>query len=240
MIMDVSGVLNSIRSGGFQNPISNAVQSRLNAIHIPSVTEMTGLATAQSAISGVPVPSAGIIEAAQTSAINAVNSINNLLGHTNKLSGVDLTGNGTLATIAKTANAARSINGDKSCSTVLQAFGALHKATEYINDTLATINMIESLLLDIPRQAALIPTLVAGYIAKVADQIVADTQALAQAQLDVVQQSLAQHITSMLDDECLGSIASAVMTQPMRNEVDKVRQAAAEKIREARYGVLKK
>lgn len=238
--MDVSGVLNSIRNGGFQNPISNAVQLQLNAIQIPSVAEMTGLATAQSAISGVPVPDAGVIQAAQTSALNAVNSINSLLGHTDKLSGVDLTGNGTLATIAKTANAARSINGDKSCSTVLSAFGALHKATELINDTLATINMIQSMLLDIPRQAALIPTQVAGYIAKVADQITADVEALAQAQLDVVQQSLAQHITGMLDDECLGTIAGAVMTQPMRNEVEKARQAAAEKIREARYGVLKK
>lgn len=238
--MDFSGVLSSIRNGGFQNPINTAVQAQLSSLHIPTLSEMTGLATAQSAISGVPVPDAGIIQAAQTSALNAVNSINSLLGHTNKLSGVDLTGNGTLATIAKTANAARSINGEKSCSSVLQAFGALHKATEFINDTLATINMIQSMLLDIPRQSALFPSVVAGYIAKVAEQITSDTAALAQAQMDIVQQSLAQHITTMLDDECLGDIAGAIMTQPMRNEVEKARQAAAEKIRESRYGVLKK
>lgn len=234
--MDVSGVLGSIRSGGFQNPIRNGIGAALNSITIPTVGEMTGLATAQAAVSGLPVPNAGAIQAAQTSIVNAVNQMNALLGHTDRISGVNLTGNGTLATIAKTASAARKINGEATCSGVLKAFGALHKTTEMVNEALATVAMVQSLLADIPRQIAQIPSQLAAYAEKVAEQITADTAALAQAQLDVVQHAVANHMVDMLGDECLSEIAAAVMTQPMRNEVDKVREKTLNTIYQSRYG----
>jgi len=236
--MSFNDILGSIRTvgSGLTNPVSNGVSAQLATVSIPSLTELNALATSQAALYSLPVPSAGVIQTAQTAMLNAVNSANNLIGHTNRISGVDLTGNGSLATIAKTINSARSLNGDKSCSTVLAAFGAIYKAAEMVTDTLDAINTIKNALTNLPRDAAAIPGILAAYTAKIADQINNDVAALAQAQLDVAQAAVASSLVSFLEDECMSQVVSAVMTQPLRNEVEKARNETTEKIFKARYG----
>ena len=165
--MEINGILASIRNGGLQNPIREAVNAKVSGLIIPTVLELTGMAEAQSLISGVPNPSVPEVQAMHTSMIAALGSINSLLGHTNGLSGVDLGANGTLMTIAKTAVAARRINGESSCSNVLQSFGSLHKAEELIGDVLNTVQNITNSLLDIPRRAVAIVSEMVSFTDKI-------------------------------------------------------------------------
>jgi hypothetical protein len=76
-------------------------------------------------------------------------------------------------------------------------------------NTITNINNIESLT--------------SQYINKIAAQIASDVNTLIQAQIDIVQQSVAQSLTDLIGDECAGQIMSAVMSQPLRNEVTKVK-----------------
>lgn len=220
--MDISGILSQVRVGGFINPLAEPITSAFSGIVIPDVSALTALATVQANAQGVPVPSSGSIIAAQTSMTNVINSSNNLLGHTNRISGVDLTGNGTLATIAKTMQSAKTINGETSCATILGAFGAITNAANLITESIEAANKIKQLLLDIPGMINSIPAALDTYINKVANQVASDLQILAQGQLDVLQANISQVMVSLFDDECTGAILGAVMTQPMRDEVDKV------------------
>lgn len=235
--MEINGILASIRNGGLQNPIREAVNAKVSGLVIPSVLELTGMSEAQSLISGVPNPSVPEVQAMHASMIAALGSINSLLGHTNGLSGVDLGANGTLMTIAKTAVAARRINGESSCSNVLQSFGSLHKAGELITDTLNIIENITQSLLDIPRRAVAIVNDVSNYVTKITNQISSDVAALATAQADVVQSALSRHLVEMFEDECLGGIAKGIMRETLAYQVELARDAAREQYKKARFNL---
>ena len=221
--MDISGILSKVKSGGFVNPIGSKVQSSIDSLTIPTLAEFTIMANAQYAALIPPqtyVPED--IAAAHDASISAHAKMGELIGHSNRISGVDLSGTGTLATIAKTMNAAKSINGDNSCSAVLGAFGTIQKAAELVTDTLSTVTAINNILLDIPGQIASIPNQLIDYANKVVNQIATDISYIAQAQIAIVQNSIANSLVGLFDDECSSQILSAVMTQPLKDEVSKV------------------
>jgi DNA-binding FrmR family transcriptional regulator len=229
--MDISGILTQIKTGGFQNPVSTGVSSRLADLtaNIPSLSQLTDMANSQAILHSTTPPTTLQLETALNSINTAVANTNNLLGHTDRVAGVNLSGNGTLATIAKTMQSAKSINGETSCSTVLSAFGSIQKAAELVTDTINSINLIESFLLDIKGAILDIPNQLEAYSNKIVQQIASDVAALAQAQLDVLQSAVASSLVSLFQDECISQVLAGVMTQPLKNEVTAVADQIAYK-----------
>lgn len=220
--MDISKILDQVKSGGFVNPIRSSVDSAIGSISIPTVDELRTLAQAQVDAHGGSLPNDTQLQTAHDSIVSAMNKTQDLLGHTDRISGVNLTGNGTLGTIAKTMGSARNINGDLSCSTVLSAFGSIIKSSEVIGNVVTMTNNVKEFLSDIPNQINLIPTILTDYVDAVGAQIESDIGVLAQAKMDIIQHSLANNLVELFQDECASQILSAVMTQSLKNEVSTV------------------
>lgn len=223
---NISGILSVIKTGaGFVNPIAKGIDSTIKSFVMPTLAELENLSNAQSIILGVAAPATAQLNTVLTSITNAYNSMQNLLDHTDRLSGINLSGNGSLATIAKTMQLAKKSSGESSCSSVLSAFGSIQKASELVSSTISTIDNIENFLEDIPNKIDGIVSDMENYANDVVHQIESDVEALAQAQLNLVQEAIANNLTSLFDDECVGQVLSSVMTQPMKNEVTKVSDA---------------
>jgi hypothetical protein len=229
-------VLDAMRNGGLYNPIRSAVTNKLGSFSIPSVSELQTLATAQNLITGLPVPPAPDITAAQTAIVSAYNKISELLGHTDRLSGVNLTGNTTLATIAKTMGSARNANGDLSCDSVLGAFGALTKINEFTNKINEYIQKVEEFKQNVAGKITETVVIATALVASITEQIANDVGAYAAAQLRLAEEFVANSITSLVQDECMGAILTNVMTQEMKNVVNTQIEKTATEIRKARYG----
>lgn len=229
-------VLEAMRNGGLYNPIRSAVTGTFGSFQIPSVSELQVLATGQSLITGLPVPPAPQIVAAQESLVTAYNKVNEFLGHTDRISGVDLTGNTTLATIAKTVGAARNVNGELSCSSVLAAFGALTKADEYIQKINEFIQKVEEFKANVAGRIVETVLTAVGLVAVLVEQIANDVGAFAAAQLRLAEEFVANSIASLVEDECMSAILTNVMTQEMKNVVNKQIDESAAQLRKARYG----
>jgi hypothetical protein len=229
-------VLEAMRNGGLYNPIRSAVDSALGTFQIPSVAELQVLATGQSIITGLPVPPAQEIQAAQAAIVNAYNKIGDLLGHTDRISGVDLTGNTTLATIAKTMGSARNATGELSCNSVLAAFGAISKAGEFIKKIEEYIQLVEDFKQNVAAKIVETVIGVTALAAKITEQIANDVGAYAAAQLRLAEEFVANSISSLVQDECMSAILSNVMTQEMKNVVNTQIDKTATELRKARYG----
>jgi hypothetical protein len=229
-------VLEAMRNGGLYNPIRSAVTGAFGSFSIPSVSELQVLATGQSLITGLPVPPAPEIVAAQEALVNSYNKINELLGHTDRLSGVDLAGNTTLATIAKTVGAARNVNGELSCNSVLAAFGALSKAGEFIKKIEEFIQKVEEFKANVAGRIIETVLTAVALASQITEQIANDIGAFAAAQLRLAEEFVANSIASLVEDECMSAILTNVMTQEMKNVVNKQIDESASQIRKARFG----
>ena len=229
-------VLEAMRDGGLYNPIRSAVTDKLGSFSIPSVSELQTLATGQSLITGLPVPPAPQITAAQETIVNGYNKISEFLGHTDRLSGVDLNGNTTLATIAKTVGAARNVNGELSCNSVLAAFGALNKAAEFIKKIEDYIKMVEDFKQNVAGKIVETVVGVAAIATALAAQVANDVAAYAAAQVRLAEEFVANSIASLVQDECMSAILTGVMTQQMKNVVNTQIEQTATELRKARYG----
>lgn len=219
--MDISGIFKEVQKGGFKNPIAGNLNSALTSFTPPTLSKLTALAQAQSAATGKTMPNSGQLQGAITAITGAYTGVQNLLGHTNKLSGVDMSSD-IFTVVAKTMNSAKTATGEKSCSTVLSAFGALQNMAVIVSDTTKTIKLLEKFLLDIPGQIAAIPAQLNTFANKLAQQIVTDVDALVKARLVITQNAIAAHLVTLIDDECVGAIVASMMTVPLRKEVDKV------------------
>ena len=80
----------------------------------------------------------------------------------------------------------------------------------------------KSLIENIPAQIAAIPGQLESYANKVANQIVQDTSYLAEAKLAVVQNAVANSLVDLFQNECTAQVLSAVMIQPLKDEVQRV------------------
>lgn len=211
---------------GFQNPIRTGTTAVLNGLVIPGIPELTVMANAQALLKGVSPPSTNQIETAQASITEAYNKTQSLLGHSDRISGVNLSGDNTIAAIARTMQTAKTVNGENTCSTVLKAFGAIQKAAEMVTDVVTTINAIKSFLEDIPGAIDSIPGICAAYATKIGIQVANDVAALVQAQVDNLHHAVAQNIASLFSDPCIGQIMGTVLTADMHSEVSKAVTAA--------------
>jgi hypothetical protein len=227
---DLSGIKSIINSGNaFSNPISGKVNSALQGFTPPSVAELMGIAEVQFAAKNLPVPDYNEIAAAQNSVVNAYNKIQDMLHHTNKLSGVNMSGNGTLATIAKTMSSARNASGAKSCDKVLAAFGSIRDAANTINDCVTTIDLAKRMLKDLPGHIKTIPKQLDSQADKIVKKILHETAAIANAQIENAKHALSMQMAEMFQDECVGQVLGAVMTKDMNLQVKKVTDEIAKK-----------
>jgi hypothetical protein len=226
--MDISGIMGQVRAGGFMNPMSSHLNSALTKIKPPSLAELTTMANEQYTLAGLGVPDSGQIQSAVNSMNKAFDATQNMLGHTNKLSGVDLSSD-VMSVVAKTMNSAKSITGEKSCSTVLAAFGSLQNIANNIQETIAAVEEVEAFIKDIPNQIAALPAKLENYANNVTQQIVADVGVLAEARLVLLQNSISQSLVSLVDDECLSAVMGGIMSQPLKDEVSKVTSELASK-----------
>ena len=218
--MDVSGILTQVRSGGFVNPLSLQMNLGLTSFMPKSVDELTALATDQAALTGLAIPDSGQLQRAVASINNALLSTQSMLGHSNKLSGVDMSSD-VFHVVAKTVNAAKTITGEKSCDNVLAAFGTLQNATAILADTVATIKSMESFLKNIPGMITQIPSILESYSNMLTKQVIADVAVLSQARLVLMQNAVAQSLVALIGDPCVGAVLAGVMTEPLKFEVAK-------------------
>jgi hypothetical protein len=219
MLPGVSGILSSIRSGGFINPVSMGTSFALSSLSIPDIDALNTMAIAQAALNNTVAPSFNQLQDALNVITNAGGKVQELLGHTDRISGVNLSGNGTLATIAKTVAAAKNINGESSCSTVLAAFGAIQNSAQMVTEVLAYVQITKSFLSNIIGVINDLPNVLGRVINNIGQQIVSDVAALATAQLTIIEHSIAQNLLSLFQDECTSQVLAAVMSNPLKKEV---------------------
>lgn len=232
----MSEIIDAIRNNGFTNPYYREVSVGLGTITMPTDAEYQALATAQFVAAGQPPPELLQIQNSYTAMTGAYNAIGDMVGHTNKLSGVNLNGNGTLATIAKTMGAARKINGELACSSMVAAFGSLAKVAELINDSNLATDRIKATLANTVANLVSNTTPLEQFKNKIASQIAADVAAQTAGQLAVTQNAIATAIVDLVDDPCLGQIILGVMNQEMTNAVNAEKVKLKDKIHKARYG----
>jgi len=206
----VRGMLNLIREGvAFKNPYEVVVLDLiLNKIEIHD-PETGGL----------------VVEAISTdpAVINAFNKIQALLEHTDRLSGVDLVGDGTnLMTVAKTAQAARDIDDKETENLVFACFGTIvHFPENYIK-------FVEFV------------TAVAGggdlteiantFATDIDNQVIGDIEAYTKCKILVIQFSVASNLLSCNTDVDLSVVMNLVMTDKLKTEVSKALEASKKKV----------
>jgi hypothetical protein len=216
--MDVSGIFKQIQLNGLKNPMGDQLNDALNKFTPPSLSDLTILANEQAILTGATVPDSGRMQSAILAIQTASNSVQNLLSHTNKLSGVDISSD-VLTVIAKTMNSAKTVTGEKSCANVLAAFGSLQNMAAIVTDTVGVMKLVDQFLLDIPGQIDAIPGQLNTYANQLSRQIVLDTAALATARIVITQNAIANHLVTLISDPCIGAILAGTMAEPLKKEV---------------------
>lgn len=232
--MSISNILKDIQNGGFQNPITKGINSAYNNLIIPTYGNFAASVLVQATEQSATPPGSEQILEAHTKITNAYNKINELLGHTDRISGVDLASNGNLATISQVMNSAKRINDSGSCAAVLNAFGSIMNAGDLISSTNGIIQDIQDLLNDTLANINSITSKVDNYVSKVAAQIASDVAALATAQADVIRHSVAANMVDLHLDPCTSQILKEVMGVTLNNSV----QIAAKVIRESKIKAI--
>lgn len=237
-MIDTSGILKSIQGGGLKNPLSG-ITTQLNRFPIPTLGELTSLASIQAAAQGIAAPSSALLQSAHSQLNGFVSSANQLLDHSNKLSGVDLTGNQHLGAIASVMTANRVSDGTSICDGVLAAFGAIMKAAEFLKGITDSINSLIAFIEDIPNKINQMIDQLTSMVNKIMTQIQNDLNALANAMVALAQKAIANVIGSLLDDPCFGQVIGAVAGVEMQGELNKVKGQINAKKNAAMSGVRK-
>ena len=124
--MDTSGIYKELKNvNPFVNPFTAPLQTALNKLTPVSLQQLTDMATAQAAANGLPMPSNTQLSNTVASLSNAVSSLDDMLKHTNVLTGVDLNSGSTITSLAKLGNAAKMIEQAKGCELSTSVMGAL-------------------------------------------------------------------------------------------------------------------
>lgn len=231
-----ASILEQIKNNGFVNPYFRDISVAYGTISMPTEAELKALTDSQFALAGQTPPSTLQVQNAYNQIVDAYNQIASMTSHTNRLSGIDLTGNGTLATIAKTMGAAKIINGENVCSTVIGAFGSLAKVNELVGDTQVAIQKIKDSVTDTVNNLLQNTSALTAFATKLSTQIASDGAALVAGQLVVAQNAIASSLVDLIDDECLGDIFRNVMNQKLTEAVNVEKAKLREKIHVARYG----
>lgn len=150
--------------------------------------------------------------------------LDNLLAHTDRLSGVNMAGEGGLGNMAQIMGVARTVAGESSCDSFNSAFGAIAKAAAIISKILEIIQKIKDFLAD---PFALINNMIAalqGMAQDMINQIASDLLAFAEGKLLAIANALASALTGLIGDPCFAGIMKTVMTDKMSAEIDKIKK----------------
>jgi len=208
-------ILDQIKSGSaFTNPLAS-LSSAADKLSTYDVASLTAIANSQDI-----VPNAVDIQNLVNKITLAKDNLSLMVGHSNKISGVDLTGTGNLATIAKTMAAARTANGSNSCQTVIDAFGSIADAASIVNEVAEVMKLVDMIENNFSQAMSSLPSSLETIANRLAQQMIADKAALANAQLELAQHAIATTISGIMKDECAAAVMSGVMTQTMKNAIN--------------------
>lgn len=228
-IPDFSGIFNQIKGGSISNPLGPALNSLLSTIQIPNQAALTALASAQASALGVPAVSDTQIGQAVAAINSVIAQSSALLGHTNQLSGVDLSSNNTLSTIARTMQLSKTINGQSDCSGMLGAFGAITNAALFVAAAFAMVATIANFIKNIPANINAMLNQASIYAQNIINQLVADAEALAAAAIAVGTQALAQSLAHLFNDPCMGGVIASIAGQGLLDELGKFKSVVDNK-----------
>lgn len=217
-------ILEQVKSGtGLFNPLS-VLSGPIGVLSGFTLQGLQDSAILQAQIKDIDPPNPVDVQNMFNKITMAKDNLSQMLTHSNKISGVDLSGAGTLATIAKTMSSARTATGQSSCQSVLDAFGSITDAAAIINEVAGIMKLVEMLTNDIDLVIANLPSALEALANRIAQRIIADQAALANAQLELAQNMIASSLAGLFDDECAGAVLAGVMTQEMKNAVEEERK----------------
>jgi hypothetical protein len=217
-------IIDQVKAGtGLINPLS-MLSGPITILDGFTLQGLQAAAIAQAQIKDIDPPNPVDIQNMFNKITMAKDSLSQMLSHSNKISGVDLSGNGTFASIAKTMSAARSVTGELSCQSVLDAFGAVTDAAAIINEVTSVMKLVEMLVNDIDLAIQNLPSALESLANRMLQQIVADQAALANAKIELAQNMIASSLSSLFDDECAGAVLAGVMSQEMKNSIEEERK----------------
>lgn len=160
-----------------------------------------------------------------TSAITTLDTaLDDLLDHTDKLSGVSLTGglnSMNFSTISSVVSTVQKYGNDGSaCELINGAFGAIVKAAEFVND----MNVLYGRLVNLSLAPDTLPFAIDTLKNKILSQIQADLLTFANAQITALQYAAAAALTELTNNPCISEIIAIVGTDELKKATNEAIQ----------------
>lgn len=143
-----------------------------------------------------------------------------LVNHSDKLSGVDITGDIGLGNMAQIMTIARAVSGESSCSTFNKAFGVITQSKTIIASILSLIDKIVDFLSDPEAIADELLNKLESVANNIISQVASDLQAYAEGALLAIANALASSISSLIDDPCFSGVIGTIATDTMKEAIN--------------------
>lgn len=212
----------------FVNPISSSCD--ITASYLDGFgnsydsASLFSLATSQYASNPIgSIPSESEFDTFFTYVNNLKNTIQQLKAHTDIFSGVNLAVDKNIVYMAKVVIDSRRNKGFEGCGITGKLFGAINKAQEYLNEFQSLLSDFSKFLDHIPSSFAQLKQKLIDIAANILFQIQQDLATLAEIELRSFQKQIANAITQLFDDECLGDIVTTITTPKIQEAVKTVK-----------------
>lgn len=151
---------------------------------------------------------------------NIEEKLDDLLSHTDNLSGVNLAGDMGLGNMAQIMTVARAVSGESSCSEFNKAFGAIMQSAAIIAAITSLIDKIIEFLEDPEAIADELLNKLSSIANQIVDQIQADLEAFARGQALAIANALSSAIAGLISDPCFSGVLETIMTDEMKKKVE--------------------
>lgn len=155
-----------------------------------------------------------------TAVQNLDSQLQQFLTHTNQMSGVDLSGPRNFLSMSQIATSARTALGSDSCDSLNNVFGAITQALQFANAFFQLVTLIQTYLENPQLLADQVIQSINFQVQEITTQIQRDVAAFTQTQIVALQNALAQGITGLVGDPCVGAVFSQIATDQMRGVVN--------------------
>lgn len=145
--------------------------------------------------------------------------VTNFASHTDKLSGVDISGDIGLGNMAQIMTVARAVSGESSCTEFNKAFGAIANASIIIALIAELISKIQNFLENPEEIVDELLDKLEGMANQLVSQIASDLQAFAQGKLLAIANALSSAITGLISDPCFSAVINQIATDEMKNQI---------------------
>lgn len=149
-----------------------------------------------------------------------ISEIDELVNHTDKLSGVDISGDTGLGNMAQIMTVARAVSGESSCSEFNKAFGAIAQSAVIIALIMALIDKIMDFLENPEEIVDELLEKLEGMINQIVDQIASDLEAYAQGALIAIANALSSSISGLISDPCFSAIFDQIASDEMKSQIE--------------------